>query len=216
MEPVKIVIVDDHPTFRKGLIVQLSEIPGVKVIGEASTGKEFIDNYLQLSPDIVFMDINMPEMDGIVATRKAIFANPSVKIIAISTYGEIDLLQGMMDSGAKGFLLKNVDFEDIASAIKSIMAGKIYYSSEMLSVLSSKFVERPSENNCNIPIRFSSREVQVLQLICEGITNAEIGEKLFLSPRTVDGHRANLISKVGAKNTVGLVTYAIKNKLVKL
>ncbi len=216
METIKIVIVDDHPTFRKGLIVQLKEIEGVTVIGEASNGKEFLDSFLPLNPDIVFMDINMPEMNGIVATKLATNKNPLLKIIAISTYGDEEFLESMLDAGAKGFLLKNVDTEDIARAIKSVLGGKSYFSTELLTILTSKFVERPSIDNGKENIHFSKREIEVLQLITEGLNNHEIAEKLFLSPRTIDGHRANLISKVGAKNTVGLVTYAIKNKLIKI
>ncbi len=216
MKQITVVIVDDHSIFRKGLIVQLNEIPGIKVMGEASTGKEFIDFFLTQTPDIVFMDINMPEMDGITATKIISKENPAIKVIAISTYGEEEFLQNMLDAGAKGFLLKNIEIEDIAKAIKAVMEGKSYFSNELLSILTSKFTHKPSDLDSNIEVRFSKREVEVLQFVCDGLTNNEIGDILCISSRTVDGHRANLINKIGAKNTVGLVTYAIKNKLVKI
>jgi DNA-binding NarL/FixJ family response regulator len=216
MKQINVVIVDDHSIYRKGLIVQLNEIPGIKIMGEASTGKEFIDYFLKQSPDIVFMDINMPEMDGIKATQIATKENPAIKIIAISTYGEEEFLQSMLDAGAKGFLLKNIEIDDITKAITSVMEGRSYFSSELLSILTSKFIHKPDDIDSHIEVRFSKREVEILQLISNGLTNTEIGERLFISPRTVDGHRANLIHKIGAKNTVGLVTYAIKNKIIKI
>ena len=125
-------------------------------------------------------------------------------------------IESMMLSGAKGFLLKNIEIEDIAKAIKAVMEGKSYFSNELLSILTSKFTHKPSDLDSNIEVRFSKREVEVLQFVCDGLTNNEIGDILCISSRTVDGHRANLINKIGAKNTVGLVTYAIKNKLVKI
>lgn len=216
MKQINVVIVDDHSIFRKGLIVQLKEIPDINVIGEACNGKEFIDLFLKQSPDIVFMDINMPEMDGITATKIITKENPLIKVVAISTYGEEEFLQNMLDAGAKGFLLKNIEIDDIKKAIHTVMDGKSYFSNELLSILTSKFIHKSIDGESNIEVRFSKREVEILQLICDGLTNAEIGEKLFISSRTVDGHRANLINKVGAKNTVGLVTYAIKNKIIKI
>lgn len=213
---INVIIVDDHPIFRKGIIFQLNAIEGINVIGEASNGKEFIDNYLNMNPDIVFMDINMPEMNGIEATKIATSKNPQLKIIAISTNGDEECLESMLEAGAKGFLLKTVDIDDISNAIKAVMSGKSYFSNELLSILTSKFVDKPLQDKSKENIHFSKREIEVLELITNGLNNHEIAEKLFLSARTIDGHRANLIAKVGAKNTVGLVTYAIKNKLIKI
>lgn len=216
MKTIKVIIVDDHPTFRKGLIVQLKEIDGITVIGEASNGKEFIDSFLSLNPDIVFMDIKMPEMDGIEATKLAVSKNPFIKIIVISASGDEEYLDSMLDAGAKGFLLKNVDTEDISKAIKSVLCGKSYFSPELLSILASQFVEKPSLCNEKEIVQFTKREIEVLQLLTEGLKNREIADKLFLSTRTVERHRENIILKSGAKNIVGILTYAIKNKLINI
>ncbi|OFX38626.1 MAG: hypothetical protein A2X08_17990 [Bacteroidetes bacterium GWA2_32_17] len=216
MKTIKIIIVDDHPTFRKGLIVQLKEIDGVTVIGEASNGKEFIDSFLNLNPDLVFMDIQMLEMNGIEATKLATSKNPSIKIIVISASGDEESLNSMLDAGAKGFLLKNVETEGISQAIKSVMCGKNYFSPELLSILANQYVEKPSPYNEKEIIRFSKREIEVLQLLTEGLKNREIADKLFLSPRTIERHRENIIIKSGAKNIVGILTYAIKNKLINI
>jgi DNA-binding NarL/FixJ family response regulator len=213
-ETIRIIIVDDHQLFIKGLAMQLQEIENVKVVGEAANGEEFLKLLEKTTADMVFMDIKMPVMDGIEATKQAVQKYPALKVVALSMFGEEEYLQSMLDAGAKGFLLKNVGKTDLEKTIRTVMGGNNFFSDEMLAILTTKFVTpaKPKQD----PIKLSGRELEVLEHICKGMTNSEIGEKLFLSQRTIDGHRANLLSKVGAKNTVGLVTYAIKNKLVNL
>ncbi len=216
MNTVKIIIVDDHEIFRTGLRTQLNEIKNYKVIGEASNGEEFINLLETKYPDIVFMDIKMPQMTGIEATKIAIEKYPDIKIIALSMFGDSEYLQAMLDVGAKGFLLKNVSGNEIIKAINAIKKGYNYFSKEMLSVLTDKFLNKTTENQSVKNANLSNRELEVLQYICKGYTNAEIAEKLYLSQRTIDGHRAKIISKTNTKNTVNLVVYAIKNKLVDI
>lgn len=215
MEKVKVFVVDDHPIFKKGLLAQLKEFNFIEISESAESGEEFLEKIGSNSTDIVFMDIKMPGISGIEATKIAIQKYPKLKVIALSMFGDEEYLQSMLDAGAKGFLLKNIEKGDLEKAIKAVMEGNNYFSDELLTILASKFVTKPkSEGVVNESIKFSQREEEVLKLICQGFTNQEIGNMLFISQRTVDGHRANLLSKVGAKNTVGLVTYAIKNKLV--
>jgi DNA-binding NarL/FixJ family response regulator len=218
MDKVKIFVVDDHPIFMKGLLTQLKEFSFINVVGSADNGRDFLEKVGNDLPDIVFMDIKMPEMNGIEATKAAMEKYPGLKIVALSMFGDEDYLQSMLDAGAKGFLLKNIEKGDLEKAIRSVMEGRNYFSEELLSILTNKFVNKPkpADGKTEEPIKFSQREEEVLKLICQGFTNQEIGSMLFISQRTVDGHRANLLSKVGAKNTVGLVTYAIKNKLVSI
>ncbi len=215
MEKLKVFIVDDHSIFKKGLTAQLKEFHFLELIGTAENGQDFLEKIELNMPELVFMDIKMPIMNGIEATQIAFKKHPELKIIALSMFGEEEYLQQMLDAGAKGFLLKNIEKDDLEKAIKTVLEGNNYFSQELLTIITSKFVTKPNpEKFENKTLDISEREKEVLQLICQGYTNIEIGNKLNISPRTVDGHRANLLDKVGAKNSIGLVTYAIKNKLV--
>lgn len=211
----KIAVVEDHDIFRKGIITLLGEIDYVTVIIEASSGVEFLKILKDKTPDIVFMDINMPIMNGIETTRKALEINPSIRVVALTMHSEEDYLQQMLEAGAMGFLLKNVNISDVEKAIDAVMEGNRFFSAELMTLLSNKFLNKKVDFVEGVE-KFSDRELEILKMICEGMTNVEIGEKLFLSNRTVDGHRARMIEKVGATNTVGLVVYAIKNNLIKV
>ncbi|MBN2681767.1 MAG: response regulator transcription factor [Bacteroidales bacterium] len=211
---IKIMVVEDHEIFRKGIINLLNDIKDVEVMAEAENGKDFLEKIETIKPDIVFMDIRMPEIDGIEATKIAIAKNNKLKVIALSMHNEEDYLEKMLEAGAMGFLLKNATMVDIEKAIHSVMQGYRFFSEELMNILANKYIKKPE------PVKedseFSKREIEVLQLICDGLTNHQIGEKLFISNRTVDGHRARMLEKIGAANTVGLVIYAIKNKLIKI
>lgn len=214
---IQIVIVDDHPIFRKGLIQLLSEIYYVSIVGEASNGLDFIEKIQKIDVDLVFMDIKMPVINGIEATKMGLDILPKMKIIALTMFGDEEYFQSMLDAGVNGFLLKNASKDELEMAIKSVMEGNSYYSSELLSILTKRFVkkdvavsdEKLTKNS------FTKREAEVLQLICQGMTNQEIANMLFISQRTVDGHRTNLLTKTQAKNTVNMVTQAIKNRWIE-
>lgn len=211
---VKIMVVEDHEIFRKGIVNLLNDIKDVEVIAEAENGKIFLEKIEEVKPDIVFMDIRMPELDGIEATKIAVSKNPKLKVVALSMHNEEEYLEKMLEVGAMGFLLKNATMIDIEKAINSVMSGYRFFSEELMNILANKYIKKPEPTKENS--EFSKRELEVLQLICEGLTNHEIGEKLFISNRTVDGHRARMLEKIGAANTVGLVIYAIKNKLIEI
>jgi len=216
MEKNKIFIVDDHEIFRTGLKTQLNEIKNYKVTGEAANGKEFLSLLENKTPDIVFMDIKMPEINGIEATKIAVEKYPDIKIIALSMFGEVEYLQAMLDAGAKGFLLKNVNGEELTKAIETLSRGYNFFSKEMLTVLTDKFLNKEVTEQSVKEANLSGRELEVLQYICKGYTNVEIAKKMSISQRTIDGHRAKIIKKTNTKNTVNLVVYAIKNKLVDI
>jgi DNA-binding NarL/FixJ family response regulator len=223
MDKLKLALVDDHEIFRKGLVLLLKSIENVGSIAEASNGKEFLDMIDKQDFDVVFMDVKMPVMNGIESTRYALEKKPSLKIIGLSMFGEEEYLESMIESGVEGFLLKKADLKEIEKAINLIAAGKNYFSEELVASLTKKFGSSGrTEKNGAISQgsgeseKISKREIEILQLICKGYSNIEIAEKLFISPRTVDGHRANIISKTGAKNTANLVMYAIKHGLVKV
>lgn len=212
-EPTKIFLVDDHEIFRKGLNMILEQIPDVQVVAEAGDGKEFLGKLgPEHLPDIVLIDIRMPQMDGIQATREALRHFPTLKIVAISMFGEESYLEQMLEAGAKGFLLKNISKPELARAIKSIQGGQQYYSAELLPYFTRKYISEP--NHSPDPFKFSPRELEILKLVAKGLTSKEIGDKLFISKRTVEGHKSNMIEKTGSRNIVDLIVYAIKNDLV--
>lgn len=207
-----IIIVDDHALFRKGLKLLLNSFSDFKVVAEASNGIEFLDNLDVIPVDIALLDIDMPEMDGIEAAEKALKKFPALKIITLSMYGDEEYYSKMVEAGVSGFLLKDSDIDEVHAALTSVIEGKNYFSQELLQNLI-----RSLKNQDEQPKDFydlSAREIEIISLICQGLSNIEIGEKLFLSKRTVEKHRANILEKTDTKNTASLVMFAIKNKIV--
>jgi DNA-binding NarL/FixJ family response regulator len=212
---IRVFTVDDHEIFRKGLNMILQQIPDVKICGEASNGREFLDKLDPAAlPDLILTDIRMPVMDGIQATKEALHRFPNLKIVAISMFGEENYLEQMLGAGVKGFLLKSIGKPELARAIQSICQGQQYYSAELLPYFTQKFLAPP--NQPGDPSRFSTRELDILKLVARGLTSQEIGDALFISKRTVEGHKANMIEKTGSRNIVDLIVYAIKNELVRI
>jgi len=210
----KIMLVDDHTLFRNGLRILLNTIDKYEVAGEAANGQEFLELLETEVPDIVLLDIEMPVMDGIAAANLAIEKYPDLKIITLSMYGEEDYYYKMVDAGVKGFLLKNSDMNEVKAAIETVYEGGNYFSTELLQNLVNSL--RTSSKNREPQAELSDREIEILILICQGFSNQEIADQLFISKRTVDKHRANILEKSECKNTAQLVMYAIKNKLVEI
>lgn len=217
MKPKQIVIVDDHTLFRKGLKALIKQMPDVQVLAEASNGKEFLQLLEKQIPDLVIMDINMPEMNGIDATRIAMEKHPELKIVALSMHGDEQYYYKMIDSGVKGFLLKDADSEELEGAIQEVLGGGNFFSQELLrNIIINLGTGKGKEENLPEQANLSDREMEVLQLICQGLSTQEIADKLFISKRTVDRHRENLLLKTGTHNSVSLVMFAIKNKLIEV
>jgi len=215
MEKIKIALVDDHALFRNGLKILLNTNTKFNVISEAVNGKDFIDNLSSENmPNIVLMDINMPIMDGIDATEYVKTNYPKIKIIALSMFGEEEYYYKMINAGAKGFLLKNSDINEVIEAINLVINGESYFSQELLYNVIKKF--KPQKETIDEFTKLSKRELQVLNEVCNGLSNQEIADALFISKRTVDKHRANLLSKTNSKNTANLIMYAVKNKLISV
>jgi DNA-binding NarL/FixJ family response regulator len=213
METIRIIIADDHQLFRNGLKILLDAFPDFDVVGEASNGEEFLKIIRNTRADIALMDINMPEMDGVEATRRCVRICPDIKIIALSMYGEEEYYYKMVDAGAKGFLLKDSDISEVKEAILTVTKGGSYFSQELLYHVIQKIKHRENESKM---ANLSKREKEILLKICEGLSNQEIAENLFISKRTVDKHRANLLGKTNSKNTASLILFAIKNKLIEI
>jgi DNA-binding NarL/FixJ family response regulator len=213
MDKIRIIIADDHQLFGNGLKILLNSFPDFEVIGEASNGEEFLKLLKSVTADIALMDINMPEMDGIEATRKGIKMSPDINIIALSMYDEEEYYYKMVDAGAKGFILKDSDISEVRDAILTVVKGGSYFSQELLYHVIQKIKHREHESKS---ANLSKREKEILFKICEGLSNQEIAETLFISKRTVDKHRANLLGKTNSKNTASLILFAIRNKLIEI
>jgi DNA-binding NarL/FixJ family response regulator len=211
MEIARVIVVDDHIIFRKGLHTILNEIDLVKVVGEASNGNELLDLLKKQETDIIFMDIKMPVVNGIEATRKVLAKYPEIKIIALTMFEEISYFNEMIDAGASGFLLKKTTSEELEKAISMVLLDESYFSEEFMSTVNLHIKPKQKDQFINL----TDREQEVLELICKGNSNAEISKFLGLSSRTIDGHRAKLLEKTGAKNAPSLVMFAIRNGLVK-
>jgi len=210
---LKIYIVDDHNLFREGLLFLLSNSNLEADIYEAENGEQFLNQFQLINPDIILMDIEMPIINGITATHEALKINPYLKIIALSMYGNENYYSEMIDAGAKGFLLKNSKFNDVRDAILDVYSGKNYFSPEILEgIIKNLNKKKYKKANYNL----SEREVEILYNICKGFSNQEIADNLFISKRTVDKHRENILLKTQSKNTAELVVYAIKNKIFEV
>ncbi|MBN2519827.1 MAG: response regulator transcription factor [Bacteroidales bacterium] len=213
MKKYSVFLVDDHKLFREGLKLLLTNLTFIDHIYEASNGKEFLNLLDTHIPDIVFIDIDMPELNGIEATKAAIQKIPELKIIALSMYGEYDYYTKMINAGAKGFLLKNSDIQEVEAAITNVLDGKNYFSHEIMHGLFKNINKKTEGEKLT---KLTGREKEILYNICKGLSNNEIAGKLFLSKRTVDKHRENILTKTGSKNTASLVIYAIKNGIIEI
>ena len=208
----KIVLVDDHSLFRNGLRGLLERCAGCRVVGEAASGEEFLAMLPGLEADVVFMDFAMPGLDGAQATERALARRPDLRIITLSMFGEESYYSRMVQAGARGFLLKDSDIGDVIEAIDAVMSGGSYFSPQLLSSLTGRM--RPRDD---VPDdQLSVREREILVAVCRGLSNQEIADELFISKRTVDKHRANILEKTGCKNTASLVVYAIRNGIVEI
>jgi DNA-binding NarL/FixJ family response regulator len=214
---IKIVIADDHEIFRDGFKLMLTKLPYVKLLGEAENGKDLIELVNQTKPDIVITDIKMPIMDGVEATMAIAKNHPHIGIIGLSMFDENDLIVDMLEAGAKGFLLKNTGKDKIAEAILTVFTGEPYYC----TTTSKKLTEMIAKSRFNPyklqpKIIFTPREIELVELISQEMTNKEMAEKLNLSIRTIEGQRLKLFEKMNVKNTVGFLIYAIKHNLIKV
>lgn len=217
MEYKKIIIADDHTLFRNGLKLLINSKEEFRVTAEVSNGIELLEALSKEAFDIILLDISMPEMDGFEAAARIKDLYPEIPIVTLSMYGEEEYYFKMVGLGVKGFLLKNSDFDEVYNALLTTSSGGTYFSQELLVNLVNNFqVASSSPNQEQDNDSLSEREIEVLVLICKGYSNKEIGDQLFISKRTVDKHRANILDKTSCKNTANLVVYAITNNIVEI
>lgn len=215
---IRVVLTDDHNIIREGLRSLLEDDEETEVVGEASNGKELLELLEHTPADVVLLDINMPVMDGYEAAKQVTERFPDTKVLALSMLNSEPFVQKMMDNGASGYILKNTGKAELRSAIKLVASGSQF----MCADLAIRFLNKSSapEEETDKGSRnghvLSKRELEVLGLIAEGFTNAEIADKLFTSKRTIETHRQNILEKTNAKNTANLVKYAIQNGYISI
>ena len=220
MKKINIVIADDEQLFRSGIKFLLERETNFNVIFEAENGKELI-NFITNSeefPDVILMDLKMPEMNGVEATKMIHKTHPDIKIIALTSYGGKSFITNMIDVGASSYLLKNTSPKMVVHTINEVFEKGFYYDEKVLSIIHENIISSTGKRiKSDLDKKLlSNREIDVLELICEQYTTSEIGEKLFISPRTVEGHRNNLLLKTQSKNVAGLVIYGIQKKLIEI
>lgn len=209
-----VLIVDDHTLFREGLRLLLKGEDMIAGVYEARNGQEFLESLRYMIPDIVFMDIEMPGMNGIELTRLAMKLHPQLRIVGLSMYGEEAYYAPMIEAGACGFISKNAELNDILDAIRAVSTGRHYFNEEILQGIIKGIGQKETARNTSEIL--SDREKEVVQHICKGLSNQEIADILFLSRRTIEKHRENILQKTGVPNTAALVAWAIRNKIIAL
>lgn len=212
MEKIKTIIVDDHPLVRMGIKMELTSTDNICVVGEASSGLELLKLLENTTPDIVLLDILMPEMSGIEAAKILKEKHSDIKILIISAESTEETITALIGLGVEGFISKNAKPNEIAKAITSIINGDNYYGDEFSNLLYKINNAKLDENT----IELTSRENEIVQLLCDGLSAKEIAAKLFITHRTVELHKENIFKKLGFRNSIELVKYAIKNKIVEI
>jgi NarL family two-component system response regulator LiaR len=208
--PIRILLVDDHAVVRSGLGAVLMSCDDMVLVGEAGNGEEAVWRCQRLKPDVVLMDLMMPVMDGVTATRSIHNSMPDIRIIALTSFGERELVEGALKAGAMGYLLKTVSAAELIEAIKGAMAGKTSLSPEAAQVL-VQGLKQPKADTHDL----TEREREILALMVEGLANHDIAEKLVVSQSTVKFHVSNILSKLGVTTRTEAVALALKNKLIK-
>ncbi|MET0394828.1 MAG: response regulator transcription factor [Chitinophagaceae bacterium] len=217
MNPIRIALIDDQKLFRQSLATLMVNTPGLELVTEAENGRDFLARLQSLPepPHVVLMDMQMPEMDGIELNAVLHRQFPQIRIIVLSVHANERLIARMIEAGANGYLVKNCDKEELITAIQTVYKSGFYINNAVLKAIQDAALQKnkPLKNVNALAIELSAREKEVLELICREYSNAEIAEKLFISVRTAEGHRNNLLAKTGCRNTAGLVLFAVKHHL---
>lgn len=212
---IKIAIADDYKIYRDGLKVGLAADDNLQVALEADNGEDLLNGLKENAADVIIMDLKMPIMDGMEATKEVRKKFPSIKVLVVTMYEDDKFIIHLMENGANGYLLKNADSDEIRKAIYAVHENGYYFNDLVNKALLKRLVLKGNiKPSFNQDVDFTERELEVLKLICEEKTAAEIGKEIFLSPRSVEGIRTRLIEKIGVRNTAGLVMFAIKNEIV--
>lgn len=218
MSIIKIGIAEDQKIFRKGLVMLLNSFDSIIVVNEAENGYEIINQMANECPDVVILDYNMPLMGGIATTKEIRKKFPSVKIILLSMYDDEEFVENAIDNGANGYLSKDDDLSEIELAIKGVMSNNYYLNDRVSKVFINTLINQGkiSPTFVKNDSVFSTEELKVLRLMSKEMTTVQIADELNKSPRTIEKQKTNMMEKVGAQNSIGLIMYGIKNKLIEL
>ena len=217
MQKIKVLIVDDHAILRDGISALLALAADIEVIGEAENGREAIDRARQLAPDVVLMDIAMPAMDGLEATRRIHKEFPQMKVLTLTQYDDREHLLSLLEAGAEGFISKTAASSELASAIRSVYQGDSFLSPSVAKLLLKHYRQGARAGRGQDPYdQLTDREREVLKLLAEGHTSREIADTLVISPKTVEGHRTNLMAKLDIHNRTDLVKYALRKGIITI
>ncbi|TSA27057.1 MAG: DNA-binding response regulator [Bacteroidetes bacterium] len=207
MMDIQIAVIDDHDLFREGLKLVLNQVEGFHVAYDTSNGYHFLETLNNIPIDMALMDIEMPVINGIQATGKALQVKPDLKIIALSMFSDTSHYTQMIHAGVRGFVLKKANKFELEQAIRTVHQGGNYFSQEILKKLAFRYTDQPSDRD-----QLTGREIEIIALICQGLTSYEISGQLHISVKTVETHRSNIFLKANVKNTAGLIVWAIKNQ----
>ena len=212
---IKVLVVDDHQLFREGIVTLLFSAENIEVIAQAEDGLDAIEKAKHYKPDVVLLDITMPRMNGIEATKKLKALMPGIKIVSLSMHSEKQYVKGVLEAGADGYLLKNCTHRQLTDAIQSVYDGKKYLSEDITGMVISGYLA-PSNSEASEYEKLSVREKEIFHLFAEGKTTREISDVLFISVKTVNTHKQNILVKLELKSNTDIVKYALKNGLINL
>jgi two-component system response regulator NreC len=213
---LKVIIADDHMIVRDGLRSLLERQPDMEVVAEADNGRIALKLVKELSPDVVIMDIGMRELNGIDATRQIVKMSPGVKVLALSMYSDKRFIKGMLKAGASGYMLKDSAFKELIDAIRVIVENKIYISPSVAKIITEDYLKQSPESDGSTRSLLSSRELEVLQLLVEGMSTKQIASSLRLSIKTIESHRSRIMKKIDINNIADLTRYAIRAGIISL
>jgi DNA-binding NarL/FixJ family response regulator len=211
---LKVIIADDHMIVRDGLRSLLERQPDMEVVAEAENGRIALTLVKELSPDVVIMDIGMRELNGIDATRQIVKMSPGVKVLALSMYSDKRFIKGMLKAGASGYMLKDSAFKELIDAIRVIVENKIYISPSVANIITEDYLKQSPESDGSTRSLLSSRELEVLQLLVEGMSTKQIASSLRLSIKTIESHRSRIMKKIDVNNIADLTRYAIREGII--
>ncbi len=216
---ISIALADDEALFRRGMNFLIEDFEGMEVVWEVGNGQELLDKLGEVKnlPDVLLLDLNMPEINGIEAAKIMREQYPDLRIVVLSSYFQKSFIVNMIEIGAASYLPKNTEPDEMERTIREVVHNGFFYTQPVMEVIRQSMMDksRPKEP-ASFQVEITNREREILQLICDQYTTSEIAKKLYISPRTVDGHRNNMLQKFGCRNTAGLVVYALQNKLVSL
>jgi DNA-binding NarL/FixJ family response regulator len=218
-DPIRVMICDDHALFRRGLIMVLESEEGIEVVAEAEDGADAVAKAEELAPDVVLMDVRMPRVSGIEATRSIADTVPTAKILMLTVSDEEDDLYDAIKAGAAGYLLKEISIEEVATAIRAVVSGQSLISPSMASKLLSEFTNlaKKADERQSVPTpRLTDRELEVLKLVAQGMSNREIAGELYISENTVKNHVRNILEKLHLHSRMEAVVYAVREKLLDI